>query len=236
MQRYFIDKKFDKIEFTNEQISHISKVMRMNTNDSIEVIFNNRCYICNITSFNPFKTEIVSEIKNSPELNINLTLLYCLPKGDKLDLVIQKATEIGVSEIILVQSSRCVTKYKKEDFKKKLDRFNKIALEASEQSHRFKIPIIKDIIDYKEIKNYTFDHSFIAYENEQNISLKSINNLKSKQSIGIIIGSEGGFSIQEVEYAQKNGYKSISLGKRILRSETACIYALSILSFLTEDL
>lgn len=236
MQRYFIDKNYNNITFTDEQIKHIVKVMRMNLNDLIEVVFNQKCYICKITSINPFSVEKIEEITSSPELNVDITLLYCLPKGDKLDLVIQKATEIGVKKIILVQSSRCVTKYKKEDFKKKLDRFNKIALEASEQSHRFICPEIIDIINFKDIKNYSFDHSLIAYENERNISLNSLTNISKNESIGIIIGCEGGFDKEEVEYAEKNGYKSISLGKRILRSETACIYALSILAFLTEDL
>ena len=143
----------------------------------------------------------------------------------------------GVKNIILVQSSRCVCKFKKEDFNKKLQRFNKIASEASEQSHRLIIPTIKDIIDFKDIKNYSFDHAYIAYEKEENNTFKnSFNNVKPHQSIGIIIGSEGGFSQEEVEYAINNGYKSLSLGKRILRSETACLYSLSVLSFLVEDL
>ncbi len=235
MQRYFIEEQFNNITFTNEQIKHILKVMRMNIFDTIEVVFHQKCYICKITSIDPFLVEQIEEITISPELNVDITLLYCLPKGDKLDLVIQKVTEIGVNNIILVQSSRCVTKYKKEDFSKKLARFNKIATEASEQSHRFKIPTIKDIINLKDIDKYSFNHSFIAYENEKINSLNSLS-FKKNDSIGILIGSEGGFSEEEVKYVEKLGYQSISLGKRILRSETACIYALSIISFLTENL
>ena len=237
MQRYFIDKNYDHIEFNYEQLHHITKVMRMNINDKIEAVFNSKCYLLNITSLSPFSFEIIETLTSNSELNVDITLLYCLPKGDKLDLVIQKATEIGVKNIILVQSSRCVCKFKKEDFNKKLQRFNKIASEASEQSHRLIIPTIKDIIDFKDIKNYSFDHAYIAYEKEENNTFKnSFNNVKPHQSIGIIIGSEGGFSQEEVEYAINNGYKSLSLGKRILRSETACLYSLSVLSFLVEDL
>lgn len=237
MQRYFIDKNYDHIELNNEQLHHITKVMRMNINDKIEAVFNSKCYLLNITSLSPFSFEIIETLTSNSELNVDITLLYCLPKGDKLDLVIQKATEIGVKNIILVQSSRCVCKFKKEDFNKKLQRFNKIASEASEQSHRLIIPTIKDIIDFKDIKNYSFDHAYIAYEKEENNTFKnSFNNVKPHQSIGIIIGSEGGFSQEEVEYAINNGYKSLSLGKRILRSETACLYSLSVLSFLVEDL
>ena len=190
MQRYFIDKNYDHIEFNNEQLHHITKVMRMNINDKIEAVFNSKCYLLNITSLSPFSFEIIETLTSNSELNVDITLLYCLPKGDKLDLVIQKATEIGVKNIILVQSSRCVCKFKKEDFNKKLQRFNKIASEASEQSHRLIIPTIKDIIDFKDIKNYSFDHAYIAYEKEENNTFKnSFNNVKPHQSIGIIIGS-----------------------------------------------
>lgn len=234
MQRYFIEST-NEITFTDEQIHHISKVMRMNINEQFEIVFNNKCFLVEIISFNPFKVNIINEITSSPELNVDITLLYCLPKGDKLDLVIQKATEIGVKNIILVQSSRCVCKYKKEDYIKKITRLNKIILEASEQSHRFILPKIIDIIDFKGLKKYQFNHNFIAYENEKTTSLNSFT-FKKNESIGILIGSEGGFSIQEVKYAEENNYKAISLGKRILRSETACIYALSVLSFLSEDL
>ena len=235
MQRYFIDKNYDHIEFNNEQLHHITKVMRMNINDKIEAVFNSKCYLLNITSLSPFSFEIIETLTSNSELNVDITLLYCLPKGDKLDLVIQKATEIGVKNIILVQSSRCVCKYKKEDYIKKITRLNKIILEASEQSHRFILPKIIDIIDFKDLKKYQFNHNFIAYENEKTTSLNSFT-FKKNESIGILIGSEGGFSIQEVKYAEENNYKAISLGKRILRSETACIYALSVLSFLSEDL
>lgn len=237
MQRYFIDKNYNQIEFNNEQLHHIIKVMRMNINDKIEAVFNSKCYLLNITSISPFSFEIIETLTDNSELNVDITLLYCLPKGDKLDLVIQKATEIGVKNIILVQSSRCVCKLKKEDFNKKLQRFNKIASEASEQSHRLIVPEIKEIIDFKDIKNYSFDHAYIAYEKEEKNTFKNcFNNVKPHQSIGIIIGSEGGFSLEEVEYAINNGYQSLSLGKRILRSETACLYSLSVLSFLVEDL
>ena len=234
MQRYFIEG--NEFNLNAEQIKHIVKVMRMEKDDEIEVVFNSECFICRIVDIAPFKMEKVRKLENSPELNVDITLLYCLPKGDKLDLVIQKATEIGVKNIILVQSSRCVCKFKKEDFDKKLARFKKIATEASEQSHRLVIPEIKDIIDYKDINKYHFDYAYIAYENEENGTfIKDLKEVTKGQSIGIIIGSEGGFSPQEVEYAIECGYKSVTLGKRILRSETACIYALSVISYLLED-
>ena len=123
MQRYFIEG--NDFNLNSEQIKHIVKVMRMEKDDEIEVVFNSECFICKIVDTTPFRIEKVRKLDNSPELNVDITLLYCLPKGDKLDLVIQKATEIGVKNIILVQSSRCVCKFKKEDFDKKITRFKR---------------------------------------------------------------------------------------------------------------
>ncbi len=236
MQRYFIDSNKKDIVLNDEQIHHISKVMRMKQNDQIEIIFQEKGYIYKIDSLNPFAISYIEDIKNNSELNVDITLLYCLPKGDKLDLVIQKATEIGAKEIILVQSSRCVSKYTEEDFKRKKTRFNKIALEASEQSHRFMVPKIEKMINFKDLNKLNFDYGYIAYENEDKATFNDdLKNINKGQSIGILIGCEGGFSPEEVKYANECNFKSVSLGKRILRSETACIYALSVLCYNLED-
>jgi len=235
MQRYFIEN--NDFVLSSDQLHHIKNVMRMKEGNHFMIVNDASLYECEIISLNPFNFNKVLVDSASPELNVDITLLYCLPKGDKLDLVIQKATEIGVNNIILVQSSRCVSKFKKEDYDKKRSRFKKIVIEASEQSHRLKVPTVYDIIDFKDISKYRFDQAYIAYENEGDIRFDSdFNKLKKGQSVGILIGCEGGFSIEEVEYAKKCGYRSISLGKRILRSETACIYALSVLANAVEDI
>ena len=235
MQRYFIEN--NDFVLSSDQLHHIKNVMRMKEGNHFMIVNDASLYECEIISLNPFNFNKVLVDSASPELNVDITLLYCLPKGDKLDLVIQKATEIGVNNIILVQSSRCVSKFKKEDYDKKRSRFKKIVIEASEQSHRLKVPTIYDIIDFKDISKYHFDQAYIAYENEGDIRFDSdFNQLKKGQSVGILIGCEGGFSFEEVEYAKKCGYRSISLGKRILRSETACIYALSVLTNAVEDI
>lgn len=235
MQRYFIEN--NDFVLSSDQLHHIKNVMRMKEGNHFMIVNDASLYECEIISLNPFNFNKVLVDSASPELNVDITLLYCLPKGDKLDLVIQKATEIGVNNIILVQSSRCVSKFKKEDYDKKRSRFKKIVIEASEQSHRLKVPTVYDIIDFKDISKYHFDQAYIAYENEGDTRFDSgFNKLKKGQSVGILIGCEGGFSIEEVEYAKKCGYRSISLGKRILRSETACIYALSVLTNAVEDI
>lgn len=233
MQRYFVDN--DNLLLSDEQVHHLTKVVRSHIGEEFEIVYAGTATRFLITSLSPLKYEAIFKSLNDSELPVNLTLLYCLPKGEKLELVIQKATEIGVSEIILVRSSRCIMKIKKEDENKKLMRYQKIALEASEQSHRLKVPVINKIIDFNDIGKYKFTNGYIAYENEDNFSFH--NEIFSRDdSIGIIVGPEGGFSEDEVKFAEKNNYRSVTLGKRILRSETACIYALSVLSYLVEDL
>ena len=236
MQRYFVNEiRNDEVIFEKDQMHHIVNVMRMRPNDKITVVYNYEAYLASVVSTNPLRVEVIENLHEDHELKNHITLLYCIPKGEKLDLVIQKATELGVSEIILVQSERCIAKITKENKEKKLLRFNKIALEASEQSKRTKVPEISKVIDYKEISKYKFDHAYIAYEDEGEISFKDkIEQIKEGETIGIIIGSEGGFSQREVDYAKEVGYTSISLGKRILRSETAVFYALTCFSILLE--
>lgn len=236
MQRYFVNQiDNNAVTLTNDQEHHILKVMRMRTKDRITCVFNGEIYLCEIKSSTPLKIEVIEKLEENNELDVNVTLLYCLPKGDKLELVLQKATELGVKEIILVQSERCVAKIKNEDRERKLKRFNSIVKEASEQSKRSFVPIINKIISFRDISKYQFNHSFIAYENEKGETYYSkLKNIHNKETIGILIGSEGGFSPNEVAYAKENGYISISLGKRILRSETAVFYALSAISFVLE--
>lgn len=236
MQRYFVEKIIDnEVVISKDQEHHIVKVMRMRVGDQITCVNEGKVYLCEISSTLPLIIKVKEELLENNELDVKVTLLYCLPKGDKLDLVLQKATELGVSEIILVQSERCIAKIKKEDETRKLARFNQIVKEASEQSKRCKIPVVEKIIQYKDIASFKFDHQFIAYENEKEETFfEKLQNVQKGQSIGILIGSEGGFSLKEVEFAKENNYHSISLGKRILRSETAVFYALSVISFITE--
>lgn len=236
MQRYFVEEIIDNdVIVSKEQEHHIIKVMRMKEKEKITCAYKGEIFLCEIVSLSPLKIKVVEKLNENNELKVNVTLLYCLPKGDKLDLVIQKATELGVKEIILVQSERCIAKIKKEDEAKKLKRFNLIATEASEQSKRSCVPLIEKVIPFKDISKFNFDHKFIAYENEKDTTFfELLQNVKEDEKIGILIGSEGGFSSKEVDFARQNNYYSISLGKRILRSETAVFFALSAIDFIVE--
>jgi len=236
MQRYFAEYINGNITLNKDDIFHITKVMRSRVGDEFQIVIDAKLYLVRINSLDPFSFKILKILEEEHELNGYIRLLYCVPKGEKLDLVIQKAVELGASEIVLVNSSRCVRKLDKSISSNKLVRFNKIIKEASEQCKRSNLLKLTDIIDYKDIKNYIADKSFIAYEacdstlSNLYLDLKDI----SGKTINVIIGSEGGFSKEEVDYAISCGYKPISLGSRILRSETSCFYAISLISFFME--
>lgn len=233
MQRYFANFDNNKnIVIDNDDIFHITKVMRMSEGDQFEINCEGNVYLARVSSLSPFKFAIIETRHENHELHGYVRLLYCLPKGEKTDLVIQKAVELGCNEIVLINSERSIAKITKENKDKKIIRFNKIIKEASEQSKRTKLCKLKDVISFKEICNYKADVSLIAYENTQFTSkdfIEMLPSLKNK-TINVIIGAEGGISPQELDIAKNNGYKEISLGNRILRSETACIFVLSLLS------
>ena len=237
MQRYFTSFKDEKnITISNDDIFHIVKVMRMKINDQFEINNDGDIYLAQINSLAPFSFKIIKKIDENHELKTKITLLYCLPKGDKIDLVLQKATELGVKQIVLVNSSRCIAKINNENKKKKLARFNKIIKEATEQCKRNNLPALKDVIKFNEISNYQSDLNLIAYENSKmsNQELKDLLRNFKGNTVTILIGAEGGFSKEEVEYALKNNFISISLGNRILRSETSVFNLLSILGYELE--
>lgn len=237
MQRYFTSFKDEKnITISNDDIFHIVKVMRMKINDQFEINNDGDIYLAQINSLAPFSFKIIKKIDENRELKTKITLLYCLPKGDKIDLVLQKATELGVKQIVLVNSSRCIAKINDENKEKKLARFNKIIKEATEQCKRNNLPALKDVIKFNEISNYQSDLNLIAYENSKmsNQELKDLLRNFKGNTVTILIGAEGGFSKEEVEHALKNNFISISLGNRILRSETSVFNLLSILGYELE--
>lgn len=237
MQRYFAYyDKHKNIIINDDDIFHIKKVMRMKVNDSFEVNADGDLFLCKISSLNPFEFEIISKKEENHEINGYIRLLYCIPKGEKIDLVIQKSVELGVNEIVLINSTRSIAKITPENKAKKLERFNKIIKEASEQSKRSKLLKLTDVISFNEINKYDADISLIAYENTNN-NLNDLNKLLENangKTINVIIGAEGGLTKDEVNIALKCNYQEISLGKRILRSETACLFIISLLSFFMD--
>ena len=238
MQRYFGRKVGDSIILNDDDIFHLLKVMRSRVGEQIEVVADERVFLSEIVSVKPLRINAIERIKEDNELPNHIILVAALLKGDKLDFVLQKATELGVGEVVLLTTERTIVKIKSHQSDLKLGRYQKILYEAACQSKRERIPYINSIINFSRIKDIRADVKLIAYEGIKGSSSslnKKINSIKPKKKVAIIIGPEGGFSEDEIEYAKDCGFTPVSLGNRILRAETASIYALSVIANKLED-
>ncbi len=235
MQRYFARK--DGISLSEEDQFHLTKVMRAQIGDTFELVNQEYVFIMQIDQTHPLSYHEI-EKREKKESAYSITLYYCLPKGDKFELVLQKATELGVHKIVGLISSRTIVRLDEKDREKKSIRYQKILKEASEQSHRDSIPLWGGIHDFSFISEHDEAIAWIADEDEAGTThsfyQQLINVDKKPQSIAILVGAEGGFSREEVLFAKQHGFIPVSLGERILRSETAAIASLAILSFFLE--
>lgn len=239
MQRYFVKRHQQHIIFEQDDIFHITKVMRVKKGDTFEVVDQEQAlFLVEAVSFNPLEVKIVEQRTTDTEVSTKITLYYVMAKGEKTDFVIQKATELGVHKIVLLQSSRSVVKIDDGKSDNKLVRFQKIAKEASEQSKRSIIPSIEINADFKSIGKDQSKIKMIADEEVAGLTnnlYSLLDNLTPRQSIALLVGPEGGFSRPEVEYAKINQFIPISLGKRILRSETAAIHIVGVIASYLEQ-
>lgn len=231
MQRYFSNsKETGKLFLINDDIYHITRVMRMKDNDKIEVIYNNDLYICNIIINELPWVNIVSKEEGKIE-DKEIILAIPLLKEQKMDLVLQKATELGVTKIIPVAMERSIVKLDDSKEVKKIDRWSKICKEASEQSKRNSIPVISNIMTLKElVKEEGIKIVCSTIEKENNLK-KFLTEHKNYDKIIIVVGPEGGISSKEEEYLVSEGFTRVSLGKRIMRVETVPIFILSALNY-----
>lgn len=231
MQRYFSNsKETGKLFLINDDIYHITRVMRMKDNDKIEVIYNNDLYICNIIINELPWVNIVSKEEGKIE-DKEIILAIPLLKEQKMDLVLQKATELGVTKIIPVIMERSIVKLDDSKEVKKIDRWSKICKEASEQSKRNSIPVISNIMTLKElVKEEGIKIVCSTIEKENNLK-KFLTEHKNYDKIIIVVGPEGGISSKEEEYLVSEGFTRVSLGKRIMRVETVPIFILSALNY-----
>lgn len=248
MQRYFIPEENWKEEsvFIIEDAHHISRVMRSKPGDEIICVHPlHQAALCSITSMEESQIEaaIVSWIKEEKELPVSITLAQGLPKGDKLELILQKGTELGASFFLPFQAGRSIVKWDKKKADKKLARFNKITKEASEQSHRTKIPSVLPLRSFEELLDSSteYDLCIFAYEEEtRGPRSKGLSSLLKETSPGdkilACIGPEGGFTMEEAKALTDKGFLSVRLGPRILRTETAPLYLLSCISYHYEEL
>ena len=233
MQRYFIKNKDMLLEGTD--IRHIKKVMRMNINDKIEVVYNNKLHICEITSLEPFNIRVIEELDEDKKTKIELTVAVALVKEQKMDLILQKLTELGVSRIIPVSMERSIVKLDKERFNKKKVRWESICKEASEQSKRTNIPIIEDIKSIKDLTKEDADLKLVASTKEKEKLLNYyLQSIEDCAKIIMVIGPEGGISDKEEDILVSNGYNRVSFGNLIFRVETATIYVATIINYISS--
>ena len=223
-------------------VNHMKNVLRMKYGEQLEVSDgNNLKYVCSIQSYEEDRAvlEIIEKKEADTELASEIYLFQGLPKSDKMDLIVQKAVELGVSYVVPVATKRAVVKLDEKKAAKKVERWNSIAESAAKQAGRSKIPEVTSVMSFKEAlaKSRTLDVVLIPYELAEGMkeSKKIIREIGKGRSIGIFIGPEGGFDHEEVEQAVECGAKAITLGKRILRTETAGLAVLAILMFELEE-
>ncbi len=208
---------------TGEEAQHISRVLRMKKGDNVTLCDGEGMFFeATLTDFSDKSVvaEITSSRKAETEPYVELTIFQGVPKNPKLETIVQKLTEIGAVRIVPVDTKRAVAKLDKSA---KVDRLRKIAREAAKQSKRGIVPEVMDSMSFKNAVKLASqaDLSIIAYEEEVETSLKKALSGKTPKTVSVMIGPEGGFEKDEVEFAKENGLVSITLGKRILRTETA---------------
>lgn len=239
MPRYFVDKEDmhgEVIFIRNGDAKHLGRVLRVKNGDHVEVCdgagTDYSCVVVNVKK-DEIQLEIESAAKSQSEPETSVTIFQSLPKGDKMETVIQKCVEIGVCKIVPVASERCVAKFEEKDFSKKRERWQKISLAAAKQSGRGIVPEIGNIVSFKEAVGMaaSFDKAAIAYEKEEKIGIRDFVKNFEGESVCIFIGPEGGFGDSEIEKAAAFGITSVSLGKRVLRTETAGMAAATILLY-----
>jgi len=233
MQRYFGEIVSGRAILSEGDVFHLTKVMRCQVGTEIQVVSDYRAFLAKVCSVKPLIIKVGKALIESRELKSDVILAIATLKGEKLDFVLQKATELGVHEIVLLDTSRTVAKFKARDIENKLTRYRRILKEASEQSMRTRIPLISGALDFKDIGTIRAHHKLIAYEELSGATAsfnRAMQKIEDGQRVAVIIGPEGGFTPEEIDIAKAGGFKCVSLGRRILRAETAAIYALSVIA------
>lgn len=243
MAKFFIKNEWltgDGIVITGSDVNHIKNVLRLKEGNSISVTDESgTIYSCTIKKLNKDSVEldILDSCQDDTELSVEVTLFQGLPKAEKMELIIQKNVELGVHDIFPVNMSRCVVKLG-DKAASKVERWGKISEAAAKQSKRAIIPEVKMPISFKEClsKINDYDMIILPYENALGMkhSAEVISRASGLKKVGILIGPEGGFAEEEVEAAKEAGFEIISLGKRILRTETAGFTTMSLIMFENE--
>ena len=242
MNRFFVKKddiRDNSAVITGEDLKHISKVLRMAPGDKVMLCDGEGYqYLAEISEITKdcVRLEIVNSERCAAEPSRRITLYQGLPKGDKMELIVQKCVELGISEIVPVAAERSIVKIKPGEFGGKRTRYQRVAYEAAKQCGRGRIPEVADLTTFKAADMTRHDLIIIAYEDEKGTTLKSL--LRANMQAGdiaIVIGPEGGLDPSEVELLIQKGGKAVTLGPRILRTETAGMAALAMILYEVED-
>ena len=234
----------NKINIIGEDVNHILNVLRMKKEDELIICDSDtsKNYLSKILELDKtqIECEIINEIESTSESNVEVHIFQGLPKADKMELIIQKSVELGVKEITPVETKRSIVKLDGKDKKKKVDRWNKIAEVAAKQSGRDIIPKINNIVNVNEmVEGFNqYDVVLVCYENEKEVMLKQV--LKkykdiSNIKIAVVVGPEGGIDGTEIDKMKEKSATIVSLGNRILRTETVCLSILSIIMYEFEQ-
>ncbi|MCI2254490.1 16S rRNA (uracil(1498)-N(3))-methyltransferase [Domibacillus sp. PGB-M46] len=246
MQRYFLTsgQNAENIHFSKEDAHHIRRVMRMEEGDRVYAVFpEGEAGVAVLTSVTDTSVEARIEewIEQSTEMPAEVVVACGLVKGDKFDYIIQKGTELGAAGFVPFEAERSIVKWDPKKGAKKTERWQKIAKEAAEQSHRNRIPGVAEPVSMKQMieQSSTFDVKIFAYEEtaksgEMTAFYEAVHLLKPGGRMLVVTGPEGGFSEKEAAQLQDSGFIPCALGPRILRAETAPLYVLSAVSFYLE--
>ncbi|TCP32337.1 16S rRNA (uracil1498-N3)-methyltransferase [Scopulibacillus darangshiensis] len=244
MQRYFVAPEHilsHNVVITGDDVRHIHKVMRMGPGD--ELICANgmeQAFLCRITEITAEKVEaaIIHECPQTQELPVRITIVQGMPKGDKLEYIVQKGTECGAKAFYPYEAERSIVKWQPGKIGKKLDRLRKIAKEAAEQSHRAMIPMVNEPVSIKTLIKMSaeYQHKIVAYEETAKAGKQGglpevFHSMDSGEECLVVIGPEGGLSPNEMDEFKRADFIPCGLGNRILRTETASLFVLSAASY-----
>ena len=235
MQQYFaVSEKSNTFYLNNNDLNHIKNVMRMKSGDNIIVAYNNESYICSLNNdlLSCEKKELFKKEDNYSEFIVYVPLL----SEEKMSFILQHGTELGVTKFIVVQYEHCKYKLKSKDFEHKLQRWNRIIKEASEQSYRIHIPTLDSIIEPKDIKGKTNVNILCSLDKANVKSIcQVLTTYNCNDTISLVFGPEGGLSIKEEDMIESNHFTKVSLGNDVLRTETVPLMIASIRRYLKES-
>ena len=245
MQRYFVTPYAihgDRVTITGDDVKHIVRVLRMEAGDEVIVCDGTgRAFHTELTELGDGEVaaRIVEELSAQPESPVKITLAQGLPKGDKMDLIIQKGTETGITRFLPLSMSRCIVQYDDKKEQKRRERWQKIAKEAAEQSHRNIVPDVANGMTFKQLMNALerFDLVLVPYEMEKARGLRDVlEEHPEAREVCVVIGPEGGIAEEEIETALRAGAMPVTLGPRILRTETAGLFVAACVAYHTGEM